>query len=151
MPTELNVIDRVEPDLTSIFDETSDWIFASIETCKREKLFPNMLAYCENQATLALIVKRSATGQDFALNEAGLNYLLAALDNGGLKDGSPVRHAFVVQADVDPQATSRQRPLKVVKHSTAHETREHLKGISPYPGNFSGPYWWLSPEDEGRF
>ena len=46
-----------------------------------------MLAYCEASATLALIVKRSANGQDFALSEAGLLYIEAALNKGALKDG----------------------------------------------------------------
>jgi hypothetical protein len=83
---------------------------------------------------------------DFALSEAGLDYLLAALDNGARMDGNAVRHALVVLADVDPQSRNRQRPLKVISHSTAQAIRDRFNGIPPNPGNFNGPYWWLSPE-----
>jgi hypothetical protein len=67
----------------------SDWEHASIEDCKHGKLFPNMLAYHEPTKTLCVIVKRSMTGTDFALSEAGLNYLLTALEKGAArKDGN---------------------------------------------------------------
>ena len=87
------MLEIIKPDPTKIFDADSDWEFASVETCRRGRVFPNMLAYHEASATLALIVKRSKTGTDFALSEAGLNYLLAALDKGERRDGKPVRHA----------------------------------------------------------
>ncbi len=88
--------------VAGIFDNLdSVWYYPSPELCKRENISPNMLAFCKARATLALIVKRSATGQDFALSEAGLLYLETVLAKGSLKDGTPVSAAFVVLADID--------------------------------------------------
>jgi hypothetical protein len=70
----------VEPDLSGLFQENAGWHWASFETSKRHKLFPNQLAYWKSQATFGLIVQRSTTGTDFAMSAAGLNHLLAALE-----------------------------------------------------------------------
>jgi hypothetical protein len=134
-----------DPDLSCLFEENSGWIFAPIETCKRRKLFPNMLAHCETSAALALIVERSTTGKDFALSETGLNYLITALDKGALKDGKAVLHAFVVLADFDPQVKSQKHLFKIVSHSTAQAIRDRFVGVPSNLG-FNGSYWWLSPE-----
>jgi hypothetical protein len=128
--------------VAGIFDGGSDWVFPSPALCKRENISPNMLAFCKARATLALIVKRSATGQDFALSEAGLLYIEATLDKGALKDGTPVRAAFVVLADVDPRSPLY---LKVVSYSSADETRNSRYGLPPYHGKF-GPYWWITAD-----
>jgi hypothetical protein len=126
----------VEPDLTGIFDTTSDWEHASVEDCKQGKLFPNMLAYHESTKTLCVIVKRSTTGTDFALSEAGLNYLLTAVEKGAArKDGKPVKHALVVLADFNPHPQNHHFALRVVSCSTAHDIRDRLSGRPPYPGN----------------
>jgi hypothetical protein len=87
--------------VAGIFDNDGGWFFPSTALCKRENISPNLLAYCEAGATLALVVKRSFTGQDFALSEAGLIYLETMLAKGTLKDGKPVRAALVVLADND--------------------------------------------------
>jgi hypothetical protein len=140
----------VEPDLTEIFDANSNWEHASVEACKQGKLYPNMLAYHEPTEMLCLIVKRSTTGSDFALSQAGLNYLLSALEKGAArKDGKPVKHALVVLADFDRQPKNHHFALRVVSYSTAQETSDRLSGRPPIPGNFNGPYWWISsPEDD---
>lgn len=93
-----------------------------------------------------MIVKRSTTGDDFALSEAGLEYLLATLDKGARKDGKVVRQAFVVLAAGDMVGSPQS--LNVISHSTAQQTRDRLKGIEPNPGRFSGPYWWIKQEDQ---
>jgi hypothetical protein len=137
--------------VAGIFDEGSDWIFPSQELCQRSKIFPNLLAYSESRATLVVIVKRSMRGEDFALSEAGLLYVEAALDKGALKNGSkPVRAAFVVLADKTDFRSPYQ--LKVVRYSSAQVTRNSLNGLPPYPGR-TGAYWWLSanglsPQDD---
>jgi hypothetical protein len=153
MTNKSDVLDLVEQPMTNavagIFNENSDWFFPSPELCKRENLFPNMLAYCKVRATLALIVKRSTTGTDYALSEAGLAYLEATLAKGTLKDGAAVRSAFVVLAIVDLRSP---RHLKVISYSSVHEARARRNGLPAYPGKF-GPFWWLtadtlSAEDE---
>jgi hypothetical protein len=126
--------------VAGIFDNDGDWFFPSTELCKRENISPNMLAFCETSATLVLVVKRSFTGQDFALSEAGLIYLETTLAKGALKDGKPVRAAYVVLAIVDQR--NRQQ-LKVVSYSSAQETRRWRNGQSAYPGKF-GNYWWIT-------
>ena len=86
MNIETNVLDRVEqqkinePDpVAGIFDGDCGWTFPSSERCKRKKLSPNLLAFCKATATLTSIVKRSPSGQDFALSEAGLEYFETTL------------------------------------------------------------------------
>lgn len=130
--------------VASIFDgEGSGWFFPSAGWCKRENIGPNMVAFCETSATLALVVKRSFSGQDFALSEAGLCYIEATLVKGALKDSKPVRAAFVVLADVDMRSPHQ---LKVVGYSSARETRNGLNGRPAYPGKF-GNYWWITTPD----
>jgi hypothetical protein len=129
--------------VAGIFDnEDGVWYYPTPALCRRENIAPNILAFCKARATLALVVKRSATGQDFALSEAGLLYLEATIDKGELKDGTPVRAAFVVLADVDP---SNPQQLRLVSYSTAHETRIRRNGLPPYPGKF-GPFWWIQAD-----
>jgi len=48
-------------------------------------------------------------GHDFALSEAGLQFLEATLGKGALKDGKPVREAVVVLADVAPNSSIGQQ------------------------------------------
>lgn len=129
--------------VAGIFDEGSDWYYPSPVKCRLENISPNILAFCKARATLALIIKRSAKGQDFALSEAGLLYLEAALDKGTLKDGTPVRAAFVVLADIDLRGRSPQQ-LKIVNCSSAHEVRNRLDW-QPYPGKF-GSFWWITSD-----
>jgi hypothetical protein len=140
----------MSPDLTNLFNsDDSGWEFAPTEICQHEKLWPNTLAYHESSTTLVLIVKRSTTGEDFALSVAGLQFLLDALKKGERKDGKVVKAAFVVLADVDRQAVSQR--LKVIHYSTAQQTRDELHGIEPNPGRL-GPYWWLrAPVASGDF
>jgi len=121
------------------FDST-DWVYASYDVCKRERISPNTLAYNESSATLAVIVKRSSGG-DFALSSGALNYLLKGLDHGARRDGSPVRAAIVVLADVD-----FQNHFKLVKQWSAEELRDRFSGVDPQPGKF-GPYWWSKASD----
>jgi len=136
-----------ETPVAGIFDHGSGWFFPSAGLCKRESLAPNILAFCEATATLALVVKRSFAGVDFALSEAGLCYIEAMLHKGALKDGKPVRAAFVVLADVDLRSPDLRSPhrLKVVSYSSAHETRKYLNGQPAYPGKF-GPFWWITAD-----
>jgi hypothetical protein len=75
------MLNLVKPDLSGLFSEGFEWAFAPIETCKSLKLYPNRIAFCEKQATLVLVVKRSTRGNDFALSEAGLQFVSAALDS----------------------------------------------------------------------
>lgn len=132
--------DQILNPVEGIFNGEDGWFFPSAELCKREGLAPNMLAFCEAGATLALVVKRSFTGQDFALSEAGLCYIEAMLNKGSLKDGKPVRAALVVLADIDLKSP---RKLKIVRYSTAHKIRERLNGQPAYPGKF-GLFWWIT-------
>jgi hypothetical protein len=131
--------------VAGIFDDekNSDWIFPSPALCKRENIYPNLLAYSKSLATLVVIVKRSATGQDFALSEAGLLYIEATLAKGALKDGTPVCAAFVVLADVDLSHPPQQ--LRMVSYSSAQEMRDSRYGLRPYLGKF-GPYWWITAD-----
>lgn len=109
------------------------WMFASYELCKREQIAPNRLAYNKSSGTLAVFVKQSRRGDDFALSGGGLTYLRKRLEQGEGKDGSPVRAAIVVLNDVND---------KPVRQHTAEELRDRFKGVEPYHGKF-GPYWWI--------
>jgi hypothetical protein len=128
--------------VAGIFDNLDIWHYPTPALCRQKNIAPNILAFCKARATLALIVKRSTRGQDFALSEAGLLYLEATLDKGELKDGTPVRAAFVELADVDP---SNPQQLRVVTYSSAQETRKRRNELPPYPGQF-GPFWWIQAD-----
>ena len=134
--------DQISNPVAGIFDDEGGWFFPSAELCKRESIAPNALAFCEARATLALIVKKSVSGQDYALGETGLVFIEAMLAKGTLMDGKPVRAAFVVLADVDHRSPHQ---LKVVCYWTAQETRNRLNGHPPYPGRH-GPFWWVTPD-----
>ena len=134
----------MEKIVLDTFDSAA-WMFASIILCKRERISPNRLAYKKSSGTLAVIVKRSS-GRDFALSEGALIYLLKRLDDGALKDGSPVLSAIVVLADGDLQR------IKPVQQFSAEEMRDRFNGIEPEHGKF-GPCWWIpaSACDDGIF
>ena len=70
--------------------------FAPVEACQRWQIFPNMVAYSEEHATMVQVVKRSNQG-DFALGENGLNYLRSVFETGR-KDGKPVRTALYLSS-----------------------------------------------------
>jgi hypothetical protein len=139
----MTTTDSTNP-VASIFDDNGDWFFPSPALCKRENVYPNLLAYGKSRATLVVIVKRSKTGTDFALSEAGLLYLEATLDKGTLKDGTPVRAAFVVLADVDLR---KPLYLRVVSYSSTQEMRNQLNGLPADPEGKFGPYWWITAAD----
>jgi hypothetical protein len=61
-----------------LFDNSVHWQWAPPEICKREGVFPNLLTYSEEKKVLPLIVTQSNKREDFAVGEAGLQYLEAA-------------------------------------------------------------------------
>jgi hypothetical protein len=136
--------DASTPDVLGVFD-TTHWEHASDVTCKREQILPNRLAYSETSGTLALIVKRSRTGNDFALSKAGLDYLLSASEKGRRKDGKPIRHTIIVLAEDHPHESPGKG--RVITSLTAHEMRDQLGGLEPQSGKYSRPFWWVSPPD----
>jgi hypothetical protein len=128
--------------VASIFDHGDDWHFPSEELCRREKLWPNLLAFNKTNATLALVVKRSFRGTDFALSEAGLLYLESTLAKGTLQDDSPIRAAFVVMAEGDLR--NPHHLMKMVTCWSALKTRQYVDALGPsYPGKF-GAFWWIT-------
>jgi hypothetical protein len=146
MPTESLFFDATPFETTNptagIFDDKGDWYFPSQELCKQKNISPNELAFNKARGTMALVVKRSARGTDFALSEAGLLYLETTLAKGMLKDGAPVREAYVVLAEGDLRNPHHQ--MKLVSCSSARETRQRVDGLrAPQPGKF-GPFWWIT-------
>jgi hypothetical protein len=55
--------------------------------------------------------------------------------------GKDVQAAFVVLADPDFES---HRQLKLASYSTVQAIRDRFNGVPPPPGNFNGPYFWLS-------
>ena len=76
-------------DVKTIFDPTSEWEQARLEVSHHERFYPNSLAYNESSGTMALIVTRSFSGDDFALSEAALLFLEAALEKASEKTTKP--------------------------------------------------------------
>lgn len=144
---------EIEELIKGIFDDNnSGWQYASKEECKRGKFWPNTLAYCRDTETLVLIVKRSMAGEDYAMSQAGLLYLEAALERGHLEANHrlPASRAVVLQAAPDPTPKNKWLPYKVARVSTVQEIIEHLAGLPANPGNYNGPFWWLQA-NEGMF
>jgi hypothetical protein len=125
-----------------LFDN-SIWSYATADTLRCEKIYPNKAGYCEDRQTLAVIVKRSS---GFALMEAGLSYLLESLARGESRNGKPVKEAIVVLADVDFLSI---RPTYIC---TAREMKSRVDSKTPLPSMFgSGRYWWVDPENVDDF
>jgi hypothetical protein len=137
-----------------LFDDSADWEWAPTNICQREGLHPNLLAYSASRAAICLIVRRSPSGDDFAVSEAGLRYLEAALEDGARGDGKTVLHGLVVQAIGDPLARNRQRHLlKAVCVSTVKEIRDRIQARNiplQTEGRF-GPFFWIPLEYSGDF
>jgi hypothetical protein len=66
--------------------------------CRQAKIAPNRL---KDRATLIGVVKRSLSGDDYALGKGLLDHLIRLLGLGKRKDESPVRSAIVVLKDGD--------------------------------------------------
>ena len=98
---------------------------------RQAKIAPNRL---KDRATLIGVVKRSLSGDDYALGKGLLDHLIRLLGLGKRKDESPVRSAIVVLKDGDT----------TVEQCTAQEMQNRLKNISPNEGQF-GLYWWIKP------
>jgi hypothetical protein len=92
-------------------------LFVTESTCKREEIYPNELAYCEDRATFALIVRRGGSN-GFAMMEAGLNCVVEAKERGETKKGKPVREALVVLAETG------WGPIRPIEVCTAHEMQQ---------------------------
>jgi hypothetical protein len=122
--------------LRGIFDGTNGWILASAETCKRIGGNPNLLAYNDPTATLALLVMQGDRG--FALGEIGLNYSSSALSNGKTRDnGAPVQSAIVVLCT---------RDKTIVDSSPVAKWVERQRNIPPIKSTkYQSDYWWVSP------
>jgi hypothetical protein len=139
------------PNINGLFDNSKEWQWAPTRVCQREGFFPNMLAYSEAQATLALIIKRSTTGDEFALSKVGLDYQETAEKEGARGDGKPVRHALIVLVDPDQHAKNLQH-IQLVSASTVQRTRERIEelGLPLRNGNW-GQYYWITPEYTAGF
>lgn len=103
----------------STIENSTSWDYAPYEFCRQAKITPNRLAYDKDRATLIGIVKRSRSGEDYALSKGLLDLLIRLLGLGKRKNGSPVQSAIVVLMDGD----------KIVEQLTAEEQRTSF-GIS---------------------
>jgi hypothetical protein len=144
MPNE-----NTESDLFSMFKANAEWEFATMAQLQDGNIWPNMLAYHESSATIALIVKRSPKGGDFALGKAGHDCIEAALESGHRLDGRPIRQAFIVYVDVDSQAKDSVYLLKVVGFETLQDAKRQLTD-PPYEGKSGTYYWWTRPPASGK-
>jgi hypothetical protein len=80
-----------------------------------------------------LVVKKSPRYSEYAVSEAGLNYLHAAVQTGKIITG------YVVLV------TWSGGKLTVVQSNPVAEVVAALDGIPPRDGPF-GVYWWVNPD-----
>jgi hypothetical protein len=134
-----------KPDLSDLFEE---WLFVPTDALKRERIFPNQIAYHSDRQIVVLILRQSARGGDFAMNVAGLNYLLEVSQRGKLRNGKSMSGgAFVAFVAADNEA-KQAGAVKVVGTKTVDEAFELIRGITPRDGSEGTNYWWLALDGE---
>jgi hypothetical protein len=123
-------------------ENMDDWEFAPRELLEREKVFRNQIAYHPGTASVALMLKRSQSGADFAMSVAGLDYLDKVRDN---VEG-PVDQTLVILMDPDPKAKGK---LKIVEFHSADTMRARFAGKEPFKGEH-GEYHWVSEQPKSK-
>jgi hypothetical protein len=103
------------------------------DVAKRERITPNGIAYDKSTGRIYVTAKRSIQGDDYALGQRALEYVLKLLAHGARRDGSPVTGAYVALVD---------RTSNVTRIWSAEELRDQLSSVEPIAGDF-GPYWWI--------
>jgi hypothetical protein len=98
---------------------------------KRRAYLIRCTAYQNDGAQIGVIVAHRSGGTDFALNRAGLDYLLKAKEEGRITG------AFVVLAR-GPNGLS-----EFVAAEQAEKVKDNLSDVPPKVGNW-GEYWWLA-------
>jgi hypothetical protein len=121
-------------------ENMDDWDFAPRELLEREKIFPNLLAY-HPTASVALMLKRSQNGKDFAMSVAGLDYIFDKVRDN--VEG-PVDRTLVILLDSDPSGK-----LNIVEFHSADAMRARFTGKTPLKGNH-GEYHWVSEQPRSR-
>jgi hypothetical protein len=94
---------------------------------------PNELWHNASTATGALVVKKSNRYAEYALSQAGLDYLVTKLQ------------AEKIQAGIVVLARSDGARRSVVTIRCVAGVVAMLDGIPPREGPL-GPYWWLNPD-----
>jgi hypothetical protein len=97
----------------------------------KKNCYPNRL-YGNGKTGAVVVVRRGGRGEDFALNTAGLNYVIKAEADGRLKEAYVV--LAVQNGDDQPQVVASERATVVA---------ERLGNIPPLKGRF-GQYWWIN-------
>ena len=94
---------------------------------------PNQLWSNSHTTAGALVVKKSNSYAEYALSQAGIDYLFKALRAQRIRAGVVV----LVRSDVARRAVVTEKPVADVVAM--------LNGIAPRDGPL-GPYWWLNPD-----
>jgi hypothetical protein len=110
-----------------------NWRPFSLEKCDALRVSPNQLWANPSSNAGALVVKKSRRYAEYAVSDAGLNYLHAAVKAGKIISG------FVVLASWSGGE------LTVVQSQPVAEVVAALHGIPPRDGPF-GAYWWVNPD-----
>ena len=92
------------------------------------KIWPNDLRYHQETQTGVLVVPQSKTWAEYAMSEAGLNYLHDAVRNGKIAAG------VVVLVD---------RRGEIVGCKPIADVAAMVQEVTPREGSL-GPYWWLN-------
>ena len=118
----------------SVFNFTDpNWRPFSPEKCDALGVTPNQLWANTSSTAGALVVKKSPRYPEYAVSEAGLNYLHAAVQAGKIISGDVVL------------VTWSGGKLTVVQSKPVAEIIAALDGIAPRDGPF-GVYWWVNPD-----
>jgi hypothetical protein len=100
---------------------------------------------------VVLTLRQSAKGGDFAMNVAGLNYLLEIRQRGKLRNGKLMSGgafvAFVAFVAADNEA-KQVGAVKVVATRTVDEAFELIRAVTPRDGSEGTNYWWVALDND---
>ncbi|MEJ2375222.1 MAG: hypothetical protein P8Y71_07275 [Pseudolabrys sp.] len=91
--------------------------------------YPNCAFYNADDRELAIVIDKSPRGDDFALSQKALDYLMVAQGKQ-----EKVLRSFVVLRD---------REANAIVTLPASDVQNNIRDAEPWKGRF-GPFWWIN-------
>src|SRR5262245_4263682 len=113
-----------------LFRQDAGWRAFGYEKLRELGIWPNSLQHNASTGEGVLVIQQSRTYNEYALSEAGLNYLLAAIKEERITAG------YVALVDRRGQEIAR-KPV--------NEIAAQLANVPPKQGPL-GWYWWLNAD-----
>jgi hypothetical protein len=113
-----------------LFRHDAGWRAFGLQKLKDLGIWPNQLQHNASTGEGVLVVQQSPTYKEYALSEAGFNYLFAAVKEERIAAG------FVALVD---------RRGREVARKPVSEVATQLENVTPKQGRL-GWYWWMNAD-----